>query len=153
VTDWAHRNIQAFLTMLKRSEGTYGHGDDGYNVIVGGELFHGYADHPRVLVTLNNKGLKSTAAGAYQFLASTWDDLKRKLNLPDFSPKSQDIAAQELIRERHALADVADGRLAEAIAKCAPTWASLPGAGYDQPEHTMAQLRDWYEAAGGIVED
>jgi lysozyme len=64
------------------------------------------------LVTLNNKGLKSTAAGAYQFLASTWDDLKRKLNLPDFGPHSQDLAAQELIRERHALADVADGRFA-----------------------------------------
>ena len=34
----------------------------GYDVIVGGELFTDYSDHPRKLVTLNPK-LKSTAAG------------------------------------------------------------------------------------------
>ena len=40
----------------------------GYDVIVGGELFTDYSDHPRKLVTLNPK-LKSTAgAGRYQLL-------------------------------------------------------------------------------------
>ena len=34
----------------------------GYDVIVGGELFTDYSDHPRKLVTLNPK-LKSTGAG------------------------------------------------------------------------------------------
>ena len=37
----------------------------GYDVIVGGELFTDYSDHPRKLVTLNPK-LKSTGAGRYQ---------------------------------------------------------------------------------------
>ena len=36
----------------------------GYDVIVGGELFTDYSDHPRKLVTLNPK-LKSTGAGRY----------------------------------------------------------------------------------------
>lgn len=68
-------NITAFLDMLAVSEGTAGHGDDGYNVLVGGDLFHGYDRHPNVLVTLNSKGLKSTAAGRYQFLRRTWASL------------------------------------------------------------------------------
>ena len=38
----------------------------GYDVIVGGELFTDYSDHPRKLVTLNPK-LKSTGAGRYSF--------------------------------------------------------------------------------------
>ena len=39
----------------------------GYDVIVGGELFTDYSDHPRKLVTLNPK-FKSTGAGRYQLL-------------------------------------------------------------------------------------
>ena len=42
----------------------------GYDVIVGGELFTDYSDHPRKLVTLNPK-LKSTGAG-YQLLSRWW---------------------------------------------------------------------------------
>ena len=40
----------------------------GYDVIVDGELFTDYSDHPRKLVTLNPK-LKSTGAGRYQLLS------------------------------------------------------------------------------------
>ena len=40
----------------------------GYDVIVGGELFTDYSDHPRKLVTLNPK-LKSTGAGRYKLLS------------------------------------------------------------------------------------
>ena len=56
---------KAFLDMLAWSEElitdvrTRNH---GYDVIVGGELFTDYSDHPRKLVTLNPK-LKSTGAG------------------------------------------------------------------------------------------
>ena len=41
------------------------------DVIVGGELFTDYSDHPRKLVTLNPK-LKSTGAGRYQLLSCWW---------------------------------------------------------------------------------
>ena len=68
---------KAFLDMLAWSEGTdngrqktRNHGCD---VIVGGELFTDYSDHPRKLVTLNPK-LKSTGAGRYQ-LSCWWDAL------------------------------------------------------------------------------
>ena len=61
----------------------------GYDVIVGGELFTDYSDHPRKLVTLNPK-LKSTGAGRYRKLLSRWwDAYHRQLGLKDFS-KSRD---------------------------------------------------------------
>ena len=142
-------NERAFLDMLAVSEGTFGHGDNGYNVLVGGDLFHDYSKHPNVLVTLNKAGLKSTAAGRYQFLKRTWDSLAAKLHLIDFSPAAQDVAALELIAERGAADDVRSGRLAEAVAKCAPIWASLPGAGYNQMERSMSFLQSAYVRAGG----
>ena len=46
---------KAFLDMLAWSEGpiTDETRNHGYDVIVGGELFTDYSDHPRKLVTLN----------------------------------------------------------------------------------------------------
>ena len=50
---------KAFLDMLAWSEGTDNRRqktrNHGYDVIVGGELFTDYSDHPRKLVTLNPK--------------------------------------------------------------------------------------------------
>ena len=67
---------KAFLDMLAWSEGTDNGRqktrNHGYDVIVGGELFTDYSDHPRKLVTLNPK-LKSTGAGRYQLLSRWWD--------------------------------------------------------------------------------
>ena len=74
----------------------------GYDVIVGGELFTDYSDHPRKLVTLNPK-LKSTGAGRYQLLSCWWDAYRKQLGLKDFSPKSQDAVALQQIKERGAL--------------------------------------------------
>ena len=68
----------------------------GYDVIVGGELFTDYSDHPRKLVTLNPK-LKSTGAGRYQLLSRWWDAYRKQLGLKDFSPKSQDAVALQQI--------------------------------------------------------
>ena len=59
----------------------------GYDVIVGGELFTDYSDHPRKLVTLNPK-LKSTGAGRYQLLSRWWDAYRKQLGSKDFSEKS-----------------------------------------------------------------
>lgn len=149
----AAANEAAFLDMIAYAEGTAG--PDGYRTMFGGGLFDSYADHPRVLHSFTDKigrQLKTSAAGRYQFLARTWDELQRKLDLPDFGPASQDSAALELIRQRGALADVRAGRVAEAVAKVAPIWASLPGAGYHQPERKLTQLLAAYQASGGNIE-
>ena len=78
---------KAFLDMLAWSEGTDNGRqktrNHGYDVIVGGELFTDYSDHPRKLVTLNPK-LKSTGAGRYQLLFRWWDAY-RAFGSKDFS--------------------------------------------------------------------
>lgn len=66
-----------------------------YNELYGGGSFDGFADHPRQSFPLAN-GEHTDAAGKYQFLSSTWDGEKQRLNLPDFSPASQDSAAWDL---------------------------------------------------------
>lgn len=146
---YADANLAAFRWMIRVSEGT--DGINGYSTLVGGGLFDGFADHPRILVALPNLNIKSSAAGAYQILRRTWDEVKARLNLQDFSPVSQDLACNELIRRRGALDDVKAGRFAVAIDKCKKEWASLPGAGYGQHENTYARLLDAYTTAGGTV--
>lgn len=152
--DTAAANERAFLDMLAYSEGV-AQGEDGYRTLFGGGLMASLADHPRQYFPFTNgrgETLKTSAAGRYQFLARTWDALARKLSLPDFGPASQDLAALELIRERGALNDVRAGRFTQAVNKCAPIWASLPGAGYAQPERKLSSLVAAYQAAGGNLE-
>lgn len=149
------RNVQAFLDMLAWSEGTDNGRqptrDRGYDVIVGGQLFRNYADHPRVLVDLPKLRIQSTAAGRYQLLRRYYDAYRKTLNLRDFSPLSQDLIALQQIRERGALQLIQAGKITEAIAKVRNIWASLPGAGYGQHEQKLDRLLDVYRQAGGEV--
>ena len=131
---------KAFLDMLAWSEGTDNGRqktrNHGYDVIVGGELFTDYSDHPRKLVTLNPK-LKSTGAGRYRFFPLV-GCLPQAAGLKDFSPKSQDAVALQQIKERGALPMIDRGDIRQAIDRCSNIWASLPGAGYGQFEHKAA---------------
>lgn len=94
-------------------------------------------------------GITSTAAGAYQFLHSTWLELQKSLMLIDFSPQSQDKAAVEIIKRKDALNDVLIGNIPIAIYKCRKVWASFPNAGYEQPERSLTMLLKAYIHAGG----
>lgn len=142
-----YKNLVAFLTMIQYAEGTYG--QNAYRTLYGGQLFDNYNRHPNIAITKG--GITSTAAGAYQFLYRTWTGVQEALQLPDFSPASQNRGAIELIRRRGALQYVLAGRFAEAVEKCKKEWASLPGAGYGQGERSLALLSDVYKSAGGQV--
>jgi len=145
----ADRNVRAFLHVIRAGEGTSD--EDGYRRHFGGELFTDFSAHPKRAITklLGGKPITSTAAGAYQFLSSTWSECQAALHLPDFSPDSQDLAAVFLIARRKGLEHVLAGRLEQAIAACANEWASLPGSPYGQPTRTLAQCRAVYEQHGG----
>lgn len=148
-------NQKAFLDMVAFSEigkKLLTVSDDGYDVLVGSTwqkplLFNDYIDHPRVL----NKQLKSTAAGRYQILTRIYDFYKKLLDLPDFSPDSQDAIALHLIKECDALKDIESGDIKSAIEKCRSRWASFPKAGYGQHENKTENLLAAYIAAGGEV--
>lgn len=152
-------NLKAFLGMLSVSEGTSTSKytkDSGYDVIVNGiggepKIFTDYSKHPNVLVTVNSKGLKSTAAGRYQVLYKYWDHYRKQLNLKGFYPSDQDAIAIQLIKECGALSDIEAGRIEVAITKCRSRWASLPGAGYGQFEHSMSNLVSQFKKLGGKV--
>lgn len=141
------RNLRAFMQMIRVSEGTAG--PDGYRTIVGGSLFDDYSDHPRQKIWIQSINDYSSAAGAFQIIRRTWDGVQSKLGLPDFSPASQDRACVELIRQRGGLRLAMNGEFAAAVQKCRKEWASLPGAGYNQRENSLATLQTAYLNAGG----
>ena len=147
--NYMHPNVQAFLKMIRYAEGTSG--PNGYRTLFGGGLFESYDTHPRIRVCaqLGSRQLCSTAAGAYQILSGTYDDARRGAGVNDFTPESQDKLAVELIRRRGALAMVVAGDFDSAVQKCRKEWASLPGAGYNQPEKSLAELKSIYEQNGG----
>jgi muramidase (phage lysozyme) len=149
--DVAHPQVRALLAVIRRGEGTAG--ENGYRTLFGGGLFSGYADHPRQRITrtLGGKPITSTAAGAYQFLSSTWDETARIMGLVDFTPASQDRAAVGRIAARGALDDVKAGRLDTALTKIAREWASMPGSPYGQPVITAATARQVFTSAGGAI--
>jgi muramidase (phage lysozyme) len=143
----ADPQVLAFLALIRTGEGTTG--VNGYRTMFGGGLFTSFADHPRTKVT--RSGYTSSAAGAYQFLPVTWDEMAAKYDLPDFGPASQDVAAVGLIKRRGALADVLAGRFRAAIAKCNKEWASLPGSPYGQPTLTYTRAQNVLLANGANI--
>lgn len=152
-------NLRAFLDMIAWAEiGTEMllASDNGYNVIAGSVpgmiiTFSSYHRHPGVLIDMDGKvgGLQSTAAGRYQILAKIWAAYRSRLRLRGFYPEDQDRIAIQLIRECRALVDIDIGDIAVAIHKCRSRWASLPGAGYGQPEKKISALLEVYRTVGG----
>lgn len=131
---------QAFLNTMRGDES--GGGGGQYDAMYGNRKITDFSDHPRIAFPITsgpNKGRTTTAAGADQFLASTWDQAKNALNLPDFSPNSQDKGAAWLAnRDFQAKTGVplddaisqAQGdpnKLQQIGRMLSGTWTSLPG--------------------------
>ena len=82
---------KAFLDMLAWSEGTDNGRqktrNHGYDVIVGGELFTDYSDHPCKLVTRTKTQInrRRTLPASFPLV---WDAYRKQLGLKDFSEKS-----------------------------------------------------------------
>lgn len=155
--DQASRNVAAFLVTLRTAEGTMTQDDEGYRALFGwrpgnGKTFDSYATHPRQFFNytdLAGNAKRTSAAGAYQITATTFDALVSKYGYSDFTPATQDAMALQLINEKGALGDVQAGRFEVALNKVRKIWASLPGAGADQPERNLAYVKSAYESAGG----
>jgi len=161
--DMASSNLNAFLSLLKYSEGS-AVAVNPYAVVFGyGKEITDFRDHPAITgewrgerlpdAMCRNAGFSpgciSTAAGAYQIIRPTWTTLRNRLGLPDFSPASQDRAAASLIESRGALQDVYAGRIESAVRKCRNEWASLPGNSAKQGQRSMVDLLAAYQLNGG----
>lgn len=156
-------NLRAFLKVIQHAEGT-DRSRDPYRVTFGYEhTIQDLSDHPAITGEWTGKrlpdsycravglapGCVSTAAGAYQFIKPTWENLKRYLDLPDFTAASQDEAATQLLRDSGSIDDILYGNFEEAIRKNNRIWASLPGSPYGQPTRTMNDLKTKYLEYGG----
>lgn len=147
----ANPNAQKYLRLIAQAEGTYKDASgDPYGVAFGGGTFDYSKGHPgtlREFTQTDGTKNKTSAHGAYQFLKPTWDDVASKLQLPDFSPRSQDLAALELIRRNGSLADVLAGRFDAAVKRDGKTWASLPSSPYAQPKRSAGFVEKALNAA------
>ena len=151
--------IKAFFEVLGFTEGT----GNNYGKVVNGrvisapfnpELVGQYnvsvtnlTRHPEILVQVA-PGLRSTAAGRYQFLGSTWEEL----NMPNFNARSQDVGAVKLMKRRRMIEPLLSGDLRTAVTRGAPEWASLPtatGGSYygGQPARTYSEISARYTSA------
>jgi muramidase (phage lysozyme) len=116
-------NVRKYLAYLNANEGS-----PKANQTVGYKEFNDLSKHPNIAVPFNKKGDVSTAAGKYQFLNSTWNDVSKKHNLKDFSEENQDKGAVALLQDINALEDVKKGNFSKANEKAKNVWASLPGS-------------------------
>lgn len=144
--------IQNALRVIRFAEGTERGGPDSYRVMFGGGLAPDLKQHPDKVI--NRGGYSSSAAGAYQFLTPTWQSSASALGLTDFGPRSQDLAATRLMRNRlmsiGGLATLEkEGFSPRVSAALAPEWASLPTlegrSYYGQPVKNLSELQKIYQ--------
>lgn len=152
-------NVRAFAYVVRHGESS--EQDIAYRMRYGGahgvQYFDSFADHPRILVPIPNdaKGRCSSAAGAYQFTVSTWDDevapvLATIYPHVDFSPAMQDAGFVVLLSlTGKALQLVIDGQFDAAVAACRGRWTSLPGAAENHKSWNLAAAHAVYLQHGG----
>ncbi|EKN4147389.1 glycoside hydrolase family 104 protein [Yersinia enterocolitica] len=139
-------NVRQYLEVLSKAEGTASYANSGYNTMFGGDQFYDSSDHPRQLkefTQTDGTKNKTSAAGRYQFTSGSWDDAVKALNLTDFSPRSQDLAALFLIQRAGQLENVTNGNFADATSGLGGVWASLPSSNYAQPKRSWEEIQGY----------
>jgi len=147
--------VSAFLYMIRASEHVYPRdvlGDEAYRIFYGGAKFNDLSEHPVNTGEMKpvklpdamcraagyGPGCVTTAAGAYQIIKPTWNRLRDKLGLSDFSPESQDRAAVELLEESGAMELLGLDDIQGAIRAASKVWASLPGSTAQQNPKSLS---------------
>jgi muramidase (phage lysozyme) len=126
-------NVRALLNTISRTEGA------GYNTLSGRNLsFNNFSTFPP-------NGL---AAGRYQIEPGTYGDLSTKLGLKDFSPRTQDLMAVQLLIDKSAIDAAVAGNLDEILKHVNDVWASLPqsqtGTGhYNDAAHNFQRAKPY----------
>lgn len=146
-----HPNVRKFLDLISYTEGTQG---NGYRTAFGGGQLRSLNDHPRYLKTFKQTDgtlNKTSAAGRYQFLKGTWDNVARQYGLKDFSPHSQDLGAVALLFGRDAIPALLKGDFQTAVRRTGAEWASLPTSNYKQNKRSWDNVNKFLGGKIGNV--
>lgn len=145
-------NVAAFIRAIAEAEG--GGYDFKYGAVKGKRndpwRFSDFSTHPGP-----GYGGRMTAAGMYQITVDTWRQHGGAMGLTDFSPKTQDLMAIELLRSVGVTDKIVSGEIAGAMGPAAVKWSSLPmgpGLGNHYPAQPFVKYEIFYQsyrAAGG----
>lgn len=155
------RNVAAFKALIRTAEA-----QGRYDVIAGypsypDAIFTDYSEHPYVLNPNRERYIGTTASGAYQMVRKTWTLARDGLELGDFTPASQDAAADWLIKYKVPGQDAVNpegtgnyelinaGRFADAIVALGPEWESLQKIAAGRYYLKMGDALAFIESAGG----
>lgn len=146
------QNVSAFIKAIAEAEG--GGYDFKYGAVKGKRndpwRFKDFSTHPGP-----GFGGRTTAAGMYQITIDTWREHGGKMGLTDFSPKTQDLIAVEMLRSIGVIEKIKAGDVAGAMGKTAIKWAALPkgpGLGNQYPTQPFVKYEEFfsnYQSFGG----
>lgn len=152
-----HPNVMAAIKTIRWCEGT--DAPDGYFYLFGSRKdnnirFVDTSRHPnikKVYTDQSGRKIYTTAAGILQFTYPRWTALSRKYGIQDFSPRSQEVGGVADFDDLNVLHKIRDGQFFDpkVMDILNNEWASLPGAGYHQPERSIAKVMEQYRAHGG----
>ena len=151
-SDFISPNARRWLNLISYAEGTYGKQGPRYDITFGYQPIKDLSKHPDRVV--RSGGYSSAAAGAYQFMPGTWQRAAGAVKAQDFGPRSQDLAALQLMRWRGVDPDKAPIS-PQTVAKLSGEWASFPtlkgGSAYGQPSKSYEQLARFAQSQGARV--
>jgi muramidase (phage lysozyme) len=143
--------IRALMRTISASESNY---QDPYHVIYTGKRIKNLNQHPDDCIPIiagPNIGKCSTAAGRYQMLSSTWEEMAKRYH-PNkhgflfwqpysFQPEYQDLVVHNWLSDRNYWkTDISkllqEGEILRVLEKLSPTWTSL---GYGIETNSMSQ--------------
>ena len=126
---------KAFLDMIQAAEG------GSFDRTFGNQQFTDFSKHPNKSVAFTDKTGRqsySTAAGAYQILKSTWDDIAGRINANDFSERNQRRAALALaFRKPGMYQAIMQGDLNKIVNGANSIWTSLPNSTEGLKRHAV----------------
>ena len=143
--------IRALMRTISASESNVA---EPYKVIYGGQTFSDFSRHPDLCVTIfwgPNRGNCSTAAGRYQFISSTWEEMAKRYH-PNpsgllfwqsysFEPQYQDAVVHAWLSDRYYWKNdipslLRQGKLDKVLRLLSGTWTSL---GYGIETNSMSR--------------
>lgn len=145
--------VEALLLTIRKAEGTSGR--EGYRIQFTGRKFSSFNKHPdeKICAYIPVLGYEecSTAAGAYQYLTTTWNEIvAANPHITSFSPQNQDRAAIILLKELKVIPILlkrkypTNKELEKVFFSINKTWASIYGAPYGQGTKSLSFLVNTY---------